>query len=44
MGDGHIDKNTKDTKKCVIKQEIKFEDNKNCQENNKTILTSRTAS
>lgn len=27
----HVDKRVKDTKKCVIKQEIKFEDYKNCQ-------------
>ena len=35
--DNHVDKTTKGTKKYVIKQEVKFQDNKTCLENNKTI-------
>ena len=34
--DNHVDK-TKGTKKYVIKQVVKFQDNKTCLENNKTI-------
>ena len=30
--DNHVDKKTKDTKKYVIKQELKFQDNKTCLE------------
>ena len=36
MDDGHVDKRTK---KCVIKQKIKFEDYKNCLEN--TMITTK---
>ena len=32
--DGYVSKKKKDTKKCAIKHEIKFEDYKNCLENN----------
>lgn len=41
MDDGHVDKGTKGTKKCVIKLEIKFEDYKKCLEIYKTILRSQ---
>lgn len=30
--DNHVDKKTKGTKKYVIKQEVKFQDNKTCLE------------
>ena len=32
IDDNSEDKKTKDTKKCVIKRELKFEDYKNCLE------------
>ena len=35
MDGGHVDKMAMGTKTCVIKQEIKFKDCKNCMENNK---------
>lgn len=41
MDDVNVDKNSKGTKKCVIKWETKFEDYKTCLENNKTILTTQ---
>lgn len=39
--DAHGDKKAKGTKSCVIKQEIKFQDYKECLEENKTILKSQ---
>ena len=41
MHDGHVNKRAKDTKKCVIKQEVNFEDYKNCLQSNMAILQSR---
>ena len=38
MDGGHVDKMAMGTKTCVIKQEIKFKDCKNCMENNKTKI------
>ena len=35
---GRVSKKAKGTKKCYIKQEVKFEDYKKCQESNKTII------
>ena len=39
--DDHVDKKTKGTKKSMIKREIIFQDNKECLENNKTVLRSQ---
>ena len=36
--DGHVDKKVIDTKKCVIKQEIKFEDYKTYVKNNRKVI------
>ena len=33
MDDGSEDKKAKDTKKCVIKRKLKFENYKNCKQN-----------
>ena len=33
-----VNKKAKGTNKCCIKQEVKFEDYKKCQESNKTII------
>ena len=41
MGDSHFYKRTKCSSKCVIKQEIEFEDCKRCLGNNKTLLRSQ---
>ena len=42
IDDDSSDKKAKGTKKCLIKQKIKFEDNKNSLQNNKTIkITTR---
>ena len=41
MDDGNSDKKAKGTKKCVIKQRLKFNDYKDCLLNNKTILKSQ---
>ena len=41
MDDGNSDKKAKGTKKCVIKQRLKFNDYKDCSLNNKTILKSQ---
>ena len=41
MDDGNSDKKTKGTKKCVIKQILKFNDYKNCLLNNEIILKSQ---
>ena len=41
MNDGNVDKEAKGTKKCVIKQEIKSQDYKECQGNNRTMLRSQ---
>ena len=38
--DGNSDNKAKRTKKCVIKQRLKFNDYKECLQNNKTILKS----
>ena len=39
--DNHVEKKAKDTKECVIKREINFQDYKECLENNKAIRTSK---
>ena len=39
--DGYVDKEAMGTKKSAAKQEIQFEDYKNCLENNKIILKSQ---
>ena len=39
--DDHVDKETKGTKKSMIKREIIFQDNKECLENNKIVLRSQ---
>ena len=39
--DRYVEKKAKGTKKCVIKQEIKFRDDKECLKNNKLILKSQ---
>ena len=36
--DGYVNKKAKGAKKCVAKNEIRFEDYKDCLENNKIIL------
>ena len=36
--DGQVDRKTKGTKKCVIKRERKFKDNKTCLIINKAVL------
>ena len=41
MDDGGSDKKAKVTKKCVIKQRLKFNDYKDCLLNSETILTSQ---
>ena len=41
MNDGNTDKKAKETKKCVIKRILKFNDYKNCLMNNKVILKSQ---
>ena len=38
MDDGNTDKKAKGTKKCVIKQRLKFSDYENCLLNNEIIL------
>ena len=40
MDNGNSDKKAKGTKKCVIKQRLKFDDYKNCLLNNEIILKS----
>ena len=40
MDDGGSDKKAKGTKKCVIKQRLKFIDYKDCLLNNKIVLKS----
>ena len=39
--DDYVDKKEKDTKKCVIKREIKIQDSEECLEKSKTILKSQ---
>lgn len=39
--DDCVYKKAVDTKKCVIKREMKFEDYKKCRQSNKTILRSQ---
>ena len=41
MDDGNSNKKAKGTKKCVMKQRLKFNDYKNCLLNNKKILKSQ---
>ena len=41
MDDGESDKNSKGTKKCVIKRVLKFNDYKDCLLNNETALKSQ---
>ena len=41
MDDGGGDKKAKGTKKCVIKQRLKFNDYKDCLLNNKIVLKSQ---
>ena len=40
MNNGNSDKKAKGTKKCAIKQRLKFDDYKNCLLNNEIILKS----
>ena len=40
MDNGNSNKKAKGTKKCVIKQRLKFDDYKNCLLNNEIILKS----
>ena len=41
MDDGHSDKKPKETKKCVMKRRLKFNDYKDCLLNNEIILKSQ---
>ena len=41
MDDGDSDKKAKETKKCVIKRKLKFNDYKDCLLNNEIILKSQ---
>ena len=39
LHDDSMHKKAKGTKKCVMKRELMFKNNKDCQSNDKTILT-----